>query len=740
MRFRLTPAAFLLLCAFAPALRAEDEGLALKLERTFSSATRSDEETPVFLSAQKVEGKKGGQIEATGNVELRKRGQAISADRMVYVPSSRDVTADGSVRVEQDNNVIDSPHLQLNLDTNIGEMPQPVFRLGDNHARGAADTLRLQGREDFLLHNVSYTTCPIDQDDWLLKVQDLQIDRNTQLGEAHNARIEFMGVPILYSPWLDFSLNGQRKSGLLGPVFGSTVQGGSDLTLPFYWNIAPDMDATFSPRIMTRRGILLNNEFRYLEPGYSGEMHLDVLPNDRLAGATRSRLSVDHMQDFGNGLVGGVNFNRVSDDAYFRDFSDAVTGTSQTNLIRQGVLSYSGDWWQATARVQSFQTLQDPAAPVVVPYNSLPQITFSAERTMDSADVGLSAEYVDFRHPTLVNGRRLVLYPTVSYPLVAEPAFYLTPRIGLHSTYYSLDGNNTDGLPDASRTLPIFSLDSGMTLERDANLGGSDYVQTLEPRMFYVYIPYRDQSRLPNFDSALADFSFAQIFTENRFFGSDRIGDANQVTLALTSRLIDPDTGASRLSMAVGQRFSTETPRVNLPGTAAGPSSTKSDILFGVSGQMTRAWSLDSVFQYSPTQSQSEKFNLAASYQPEIGKVLNLGYRFTRDSIRQVDVSAQWPLSSHWHGVGRWNYSLQDGQILEAMGGLEYNRDCWTVRLVAQRFATATQQVSTGLFLQLELSDLVTVGSDPLSLLRQDVPGYTKLNSLPNGGIMQGPR
>jgi len=508
------------------------------------------------------------------------------------------------------------------------------------------------------------------------------------------------------------------------------VQGGSDLTLPFY--------STIAPRIMTRRGMLLNNELRYLEQDYSGEVHLDVMPHDRLADATRSRLSISHMQDFGSGFTGALNFNRVSDDAYFRDLSDAVTGTSQTNLLRQGVLSYTGGWWQATAQLLSFQTLQDPAAPVVVPYNSLPQITFNAERTVEGADVALSAEYVDFRHPSLVNGRRLMMYPTVSYPLVSEPAFYLTPKIGLHSTYYQLDGNNPTGLPNSTRTLPIFSLDGGMTLERDARFGGSEFVQTLEPRMFYVHIPYRDQSLLPNFDSALADFSFAQIFTENRFFGNDRIGDANQMTLALTSRLLDPDTGASRLSMAVGQRFSTETPRVNLPGTAAG--STKSDILFGVWGQVTDAWSLDSVFQYSPTQSKYEKFNVLASYQPEVGKVLNLGYRFTRDSIRQVDVSAQWPLSGRWHGVGRWNYSLQDGRILEAMGGLEYNHDCWTLRLVAQRFATATQQVSTGLFLQLELSDLVSVGSDPLGLIRQDVPGYTKLNSLSDGGLMRSPR
>ncbi|MBI3903888.1 MAG: LPS-assembly protein LptD [Nitrosomonadales bacterium] len=739
MRFRHKLVAGFLLCALAPTIYAEDEQLTLKLERVLSSAQHGGEETPIFISAQQVEGKKDSQVEARGYVEMRKRGQIISADHMLYAQDNREVAADGTVRVEQDNNVIRSPHLQLNLMTNIGQMSQPVFQFGDNHARGNAVTLNLEGRQLYILHDVNYTTCPADQDDWLLKVRELEIDRNSQLGVAHSARVEFMGVPILYTPWMSFGLNGQRKSGFLGPVFGSTVKGGSDLTLPYYWNIAPNMDATISPRIMSKRGILLNNELRYLEPAYSGEAHLDVLSGDRLTNSTRSRLALSHMQSFGRGLNGALNFNRVSDDAYFRDLSDAVSGTSQTNLAREGVLSYANGWWRASMRVQSFQTLQDPVTPVTVPYRRLPQINLAAQRILSRANISLAAEFVDFRHPTSVNGRRLVLYPSVSYPLVAEPAFYLTPKFGLHDTHYVLGGNNTGSLSNASRTLPIFSLDAGEMLERDWSVAGKSFIQTLEPRMFYVYIPYRDQSKLPNFDSAQADFSFAQIFTENRFFGSDRIGDANQMTLALTSRLLEPNSGAERLRVMVGQRFSTITPQVNLaaPATTTVSTTNKSDILLGLSGQVTSKWSADGVFQYNPNQARSEKFNAALRYQPESGKVLNLGYRFTHDSIRQVDMSAQWPLTGHWHGVVRWNYSLQDKQILEALTGLEYNQSCWTVRLVAQRFATATQQVSTGVFAQLELNDLVAVGADPLTLLRQNVPGYSKLNGSSHDGSEQ---
>jgi len=735
MRFRLCSIAFLLLCALAqPACAGDEADPHLQLDRTFINAPESQAETPIFISAQRMEGGKDGRIEAIGEVELRKHGQAIYADRMLYLQDSKDVSADGAVRVEQDNNVIWSPHLNFNLDRGVGDMPKPVFQLGDTHARGQADSLHLASRQDYILHDASYTTCPAGQDDWLLKVRELEIDRNSQVGTAHGARVEFMGVPILYTPWMDFALNDQRKSGFLGPVFGNTVSGGSDLSLPYYWNIAPNLDATLSPRIMTKRGILLNNELRYLEPTYSGTANLDVLPGDRLADRTRSRLALNHTQNFGHGLSGALNFNRVSDDAYFRDLSDAVSGTSQANLLREGLLSYGSGWWHAATRVQSFQTLQDPAAPVVAPYNRLPQISVGAQRSLGRTNVTFAGEFVDFRHPTLPNGQRLVLYPNASYPLIAKPAFYLTPKFGLHSTYYKMGANNN--LPDTSRVVPIFSLDSGVTMERDTNVSGQDFVQTLEPRAYYVYIPYRNQNLLPNYDSAQADFSFAQIFTENRFFGSDRIGDANQITLGVTSRLLEPDSGAERLRVAIGERFSAIAPQVNLVAPTA--STNKSDILLAASGQMTRAWSLDSTFQYNPNQLHSEKFSAAARYQPEKGKVLNLGYRFTRNSLRQMDLSTQWPLSARWHGVGRWNYSLQDGRILEALGGLEYNQSCWAVRLVAQRFATATQQSSTGVFIQLELNDLVAVGADPLTLLSQSVPGYTKSNAASRDKPVQG--
>jgi len=729
MRFRLKPIAFTLLCTFAHPASANAELLALRMDKTFRAMATPAQEAPVFIEADQLTGKKESRIEATGNAILRKRGQSIRADRLLYFQDTRDLDAQGSVVLEQDRNTISGPHLKLNLDTDIGAMEQPVFYLAENDGRGSADMLHIHDKQHYTLDNATYTTCPADNQDWLLKMHGLEIDRDRQIGTAHHAWVEFMGLPILYSPWMDFPLNDQRKSGFLSPVFGNTTNSGREFTLPYYWNIAPNRDATIAPRVMTMRGVLLSNEFRYLEPRYSGELQADVLPDDALAKRSRTRIALTHNQAIAGALNGYVNLNSVSDDAYFRDLGSTVNVTSQANLLQEGVLSYSAGWWNAAARMQRYQTLQDPAAPIGVPYKRLPQLTVNAQQNYSGANAVFAGEFVDFAHPALENAQRLVLNPSVSYPLISDPAFYLTPKVALHSTYYSMLANNTRAYSSSSRTLPILSVDGGAAFERDWNLFGGDYVHTLEPRAFYVYVPYKDQSLLPNFDSAQADFSFTQMFTENRFFGSDRIGDANHITLAMTSRLLEQESGMERLKLMIGERFSFKTPLVNF--VAPTTTTNKSDILLAASGQVTKAWSFDSEFQYDPSQSHSQRYNIATRYRPELGKSLDLGYRFARNTLRQIDLSGQWPLSGRWHAVGRLNYSLQDGKTLESIAGLEYNQSCWTLRFVTQRITVAAQQANTGIFLQLELNDFISVGLDPINALRQNVPSYTKLNEKP---------
>ncbi len=705
----------------------------LRTDKKPQTMTETSQEGTSVIEADSLVGQKENQIEATGDASLRQGDRSIRADNLLFKQSTHEVDAQGSVMLEQDGNTMSGPHLLFNIDKSAGTMERPKFYLKENSARGSADVLHIQDRQHYSLDKATYTTCPAGNQDWQANMGLLEIDRDRQIGVAHSASVEFKGVPILYTPWMDFPLNGQRKSGFLAPIFGGTVQGGSEMTLPYYWNIAPNFDATIAPREMAKRGLMFNNEFRYLETSYSGELHVDVLPNDAITNSRRERYSLNHNQTLASSLKGYVNFNRVGDDSYFRDLGDAVNVTSQVNLLQEGGLNYAAGDWIATLREQRYQTLQDPAAPIIEPYARLPQVTVGTQQNHLGANFAFAGEYVDFSHPTLVNGSRIVLNPSISYPLLGESEFYLTPKVAIHSTHYEMGANNTPVVPNtspyqnASRTLPILSVDGGVAFERESNMFGGDYLQTFEPRAFYVYVPYKDQSMLPNFDSAQADFNFTQIFTENRFSGSDRIGDADQITLAATSRLLDQKSGAERLKVMMGERFSLKAPQVNLAAPAA--STGRSDILLAASGQVTKAWSLDSEFQYDPNQSHAQIFNIAAHFRPEAGKVLNLGYRFQRNTLRQSDISTQWPLTGRWHAVGRWNYSLQDSRILETIGGLEYNQDCWMLRLVAQRFATATQQFNTGFFVQLELNDFVKVGADPLLLLKQSVPGYTKLNN-----------
>lgn len=747
MRFRLKSLAIFLLCSIAHYSYAGEDPLELRMDQTPLTATNIDPGAPAVIEADSVAGRKDSQIEAVGNVSLRQAGESVSADRLLYQQNTRDVDARGSVVLMQEGNTLKGTRLQFNMDSSAGTMDQPQYSLKENGARGSADIAHLQDRKHYSLDNATYTTCPAGNQDWYLDVGTLDIDRDKQIGTAKSAVLDFKGVPILYSPWMNFGLNNQRKSGFLSPIYGTTVTGGPELTVPYYLNIAPNFDATIAPRYLAKRGLMLNDEFRYMGVGYSGMLNADVLPNDKITNTSRSRFAWQDNQSFGKDLNGYVNYTHVSDSAYFLDLGSSIADTSQVDLLQEIGLNYNPGDWTSTLRVQHYQVLQDPLAPVIVPYTLSPQLTVGTKQIHSGADLAFAGEYVDFTHPTQVNGSRLVLNPSVSYPLIGNSPFYLTPKVSLHGTYYALGANNTAGLPNASRVLPLFSLDSGVAFDRASNMFGGDYQQTLEPRAYYVYVPYRDQSRLPNFDSDLADFNFTQIFTENRFSGSDRIGDANQITLAATSRLVEQNTGFERLKLMLGERFSFINPRVTLPAPPATATTTtytttspslipattigRSDILLAASGQVSKATSLDSELQFDPTQSQAQLYNIAAHYHPEGGKVLNLGYRFERDTVRQVDFSTQWPIFKRWHMVGRWNYSIQDSQVLDAIAGLEYTQDCWTLRIVAQRFAIATLQTNTTFFVQLDLSDLVKVGSDPMDVLTQGITGYTKLSNEP---------
>jgi LPS-assembly protein len=384
------------------------------------------------------------------------------------------------------------------------------------------------------------------------------------------------------------------------------------------------------------------------------------------------------------------------------------------------------------ARALAYQTLQDPLTPVPIPYRIVPQLVANGFReNVLGFDGQFFSELSNFRHPTLVNGQRFIAYPSLSFPL-RRSFGYVLPRFGWHYTRYQLQ-ENAAGLEEGSRSVPIGSLDAGVFFDRTIEWRGKPYLQTLEPRLFYLYVPYRDQSRLPNFTTAESDFNFAQIFTDNRFVGGDRIGDANQLTLALTSRLIESATGLERFKGALGQVYYFEPQRVTLQG---GPRDVKSsDILAFASSQMSPTVSFDVGWQYTPNLNRSEKLTLAAHYLPIPGRILNIAYRSARSgpinpNIKQVDVSTQWPIGRNISALARWNWSLEDRKLVEGLAGFEYNADCWQVRFVAHRFITATQQYSTSFQIQLELTGLSRIGINPLETIRQNISGYRRIDEI----------
>ena len=742
------------MCALPLAAGAQ-EGLRLKSQPTLTLMPPSaDEVLPLFFEADRLQGHDDRETEADGDVRLRRRGQAVYADRLRYEKSSDDLTAEGKVRVESGPDVVEGRQLQYNLGTSRGVMESPAYTLHktapmlgerdlfrEADARGSAERIFFEGPNQYRAQRTQYTACEPGNDDWYLRARELTIDKEREVGVARDASIAFMGVPIFYSPYFTFSLHQQRKSGILTPHYGSTTTGGAELTVPYYWNIAPNRDATISPRFMTRRGVLLNNEFRYLEPSYLGEARAELLPDDNARdGAQRWAYNIRHNQSLPQGWSGALDLQRVSDDTYFTDLSTQIAVTSQVLLPQQGVISRVRPWgisgsYGLSALAQRWQTLQvDPLAPVTPPYNRLPQLTLTgARQDLLYTDFDFYGQYVDFDHPTQVNGKRALAYPSVSLPLQTAYA-YVTPKLGINVTRYSI-GQNSSGFTDQERSLPILSTDSGMVFERDTSFGGMPYLQTLEPRLYYVYIPFHDQNGIPVFDSGPQDINFASIYSENQFAGWDRINDANQLTAGVTSRFIGTRTGAERLRVGLAQRYYFSRQQVTLPGVPA-RTSNNSDLLAALSGTIASHWTADAGLQFNTFSSETQKLNVGTRYQPRPGSVLNLSYRETINTLRQTDISTQWPMGRGWTGLGRWNYSLLDNRTLEVLLGTEYRAGCWSLRVVAHRFAVTTQQASTTFFIQLELNGVSRIGSNPMETLRRNIGGYATLDphaSRPDG-------
>ena len=715
---------------------------------TIVDKLQDDKQGPTVLEAGELTGRPDREMKLRDKVELKRGDTTVKADDAQFDIVDDRVDAQGDVSVEREGSLFEGKSLSLKLDTGEGYMDSPIYRLLTSNARGSAERIDFESSEVAVITNGFYTTCQGPDPDWYLKTGKLTLDEGSGIGEARNAVLVFKGMPLAGTPYISFPLAEDRVSGFLAPTMATSSRSGLQVTTPYYWNIAPNRDVTLYPHYMAKRGLLLGATARYLEREAAGEARVEFINDTSYGQSTRYALSYRHNQQLDSGIKLAVNYNKTSDNDYARDFPFSYVfdqpGFNRRLMPQSVALTYGAENWDAKVQLSEFQVLQDPRLAVrPIPYSRLPQITLNNFYYGDNGlDLTMATQLTQFTHPTAPGGTRLVINPRATYNELQGPGYFIRPSVSLHGTVYSLEQGADPAQNAPTRLLPTVSLDSGLIFERASGFFGREAVQTLEPRAFYTYTPYRAQnsSLYPNFDTTEADISFAQVFRENRFVGNDRIGDANQLTLAMTSRYLESN-GSERLRIAVAQRFNFTEQRVGLGTVEQVTSQNRSDLLLLASGRVTNELRIDANFQYDPERSEINRVNVGAFWQPAPMKVLNAQYRrdsrnlpsdiFPNTNFELIDMSAQWPIADRWYGVGRINYLIGENRVGQALAGIEHQADCWIFRAVGQRVPTAAGVINTMIFVQLELSGLSSLGMNPMTALRRNVPGYQPLTTQP---------
>jgi LPS-assembly protein len=576
------------------------------------------------------------------------------------------------------------------------------------------------------LDQATYTTCPPGNPDWLLSARQVDLDTEDGMGVAHHATMNLKGVPVLYTPYISFPIDDRRRSGFLIPGFGVSQESGLELSVPYYWNIAPNYDATLVPRLMRDRGVLLGTEFRYLHRHNNGILRAEYLPSDhKYDNKDRSLVS---FEDNGNPLprlTTRIDASNVSDKDYFQDLGTTLVQSSQSFLKREADATYHGNQWTLDTRVLDFQTVDPTVAVVNRPYKELPRVRFNAapEQSLMGLRFGFDSEVTQFEKDKTVTGTRVDTQPRLTLPF-ERAAYFIKPSVSLRNTFYQLNDQSPGDPNSPQRTTAVADIDAGMFFDRSFQWGVTDYAQTLEPRLYYLFVPNKKQDDIPVFDTGDYDFNFWQLFQENRFSGPDRMGDANQLAVALTTRLLDPASGIQRLRASLGELVYFRNLEVTLPGEPAITDNT-SDLIgeFGVA--FSREWNAETHIQWDPSASRTDRGDVQIQYRPDKRQLVNLSYRYRRATLNQTDVSFLWPLGDAWHLVGRWNYSLDDSTTLETLAGFGYESCCWAVQLVGRSYVNDVNGDRTnGVYAQVELKGLTGIGSQVDNLLERGILGY----------------
>jgi len=674
----------------------------------------------------------------TGHVQAHQDARSVAADSVTYDENTGKLVVKGAVDFED-------PRLSIRSDSGLydalggANFSKANFQIFDRNGRGYAQQMTVHPDGKAILEKVRYTTCPVGNQDWMLQASSITLDTEQQQGTAHGVVMRFKDVPIFYSPYLAFPLGSERQSGVLFPSFGHSGSSGYKLEVPYYFDLAPNYDLTLTPGYLSARGVQLAGEFRFLTASSHGQIEENFLPNDTIAHSDRAYVHFTDITDLKPGLRLDTDIASVSDSSYFENFGAGTDQTSVTFLERRADLLYYDDAWRVRAQLQNFQTIDTSVDAGDRPYSRVPRVeAFARWPILDSKfELLLSSEATNFVRDVGPAGVRTDLSPEIRWSN-RTAGYFFEPAVGYHYTQYDLQNASFGDPSTPTRTVPYGRLDTGLIFERDAGSRGQ-FTQTLEPRMVYSYVPYRNQNELPIFDTGTPDFNMIELYRTNRYVGNDRIGDADQVALGMTTRLINQNTGAQYLSATVGQIRYLTLPQVTLPGEA--PQTThSSDIISEVSLTAYKHWTVNLDYQVNPYTSQSDKSEVLIQYRPDPSEVVNLGYRFQRnvsevvnlgypyqqDILKQYDGSFAWPIASHWNTVGRWVYSLANHQTIEQLAGIEYKSCCWRIQILQRRYVTNRNGgLDTSIALQLELTGLSSVGKPANAFLSKEISGYS---------------
>jgi LPS-assembly protein len=675
-----------------------------------------------------------------GDAVVRRGERQISGERLAYNDNTDTVSGEGGLRLREPGVAVEAKRGEFRLADDTGEAENVHYRFATGHLHGEAARMRFLGEERTRYQDVTVTTCNPGEELWELRASEVTVDQAAGFGDAWNARLAIGGVPVAYTPWLRFPVGRERQTGFLAPTIGRSSDNGFETSTPFYWNIAPNYDATITPTYFSKRGTMLGTEFRYLEPWIQGRLRTSYLPSDSEFGEDRWSIDQEHRLRLGERFRAEIDQERVSDAQYPDDFDTSFDGNTERFLESEGRATWTTSDWSASAWVQNWQTIDPTIAKANQPLAREPSVRLRYDpfETVGPrwVDYSVQAEGTRFTHPVASKndtGERFDTTARVSLPY-ERLSYFVEPAVSLRHTVYNLDRRRgVNQAEQLDRTVPIFSLDTGIFLERDAPLFGQSVRQTLEPRLFFLHVPERNQDEIPIFDTQRADLTFAQLFREDRFVGADRVGDATRASWGVTTRWVSEKTGREYVRLSGGGIVHFQDRDVTAPGNEPGTEDL-SDLVGEAELNLPGGLSARLDGLIDPDNTGTFEWNTRLRYRGSGGVILNGRYRTRRiDGTRQresINASAAVPISRRWTVFGGARRDLLDEQMDTAFTGVQYEACCYAVRGVYRSTldpgARGGTQRDNAFMIQFQLKGLGGVGDEVTSFFRDAVPGYRR--------------